>query len=149
MTRISAGVPAMTDDWLEARRRLIERRRIQNGYLIRRPSHVRCLHGQRIPLSYYSPDSSGWRPDRPSPRDWKEDEAKCSRKERRDRKRALGHHMRNTWLAENQYSLEWTTCGCWVLGPPKGTWAQYPRSKTMKQRDARAAKRHVLTRKST
>jgi hypothetical protein len=124
-------------------------RRIQQGYAEpRRPSHVYCRDRQRLTRSYYTPDSTGWRPDRPSPRGWKEDESRLSRKERLVRKRALGHHKRMTWLAQNYWSLAWTTCGHHVLGPPLGTWEQYPRSKRMRQRDARHAKKAKKEKKS-
>jgi hypothetical protein len=105
--------------------------------------HYFCRRGQRVSRSYYAPDESGWIPNRPAPRSRKDDEGRYARQDRRDRKRALGQHMRCTWLAQNMWSVEWTTCGGWVLGPSLGTWDQYPRSKKMRQREARQAKRMV------
>lgn len=49
--------------------------------------------------------------------------------------------MRCTWEAQGFRSPEWTTCGGFILGPPRGTWAQYPRSKGMRQRDVRLFRR--------
>lgn len=89
-------------------------------YYQNRPTHYRCSKGQRIALNWYAPDCCGWVPPRPTERFIKEDEADYSRKERIYRKRACGHHMRNTYLAMDCRSLEWTTCGGWVLGPPHG-----------------------------
>lgn len=104
-------------------------------------THYFCFRRRRISLSWYAPDATGWVPKRPTSTRYKKREARYARKLRRNKKRQLGHHMRNLWLARDYRSLEWTTCGEWVLGPPLGTWEEYPRSKRTRQREARQIKR--------
>ncbi len=77
-------------------------------------------------------------------RAWKTNEARYSRRERIAAKRARGRHMLRTWMASGRRSLEWTTCGGWVWGPPKGEWKDYPKGKGQRQREARQRNRTAV-----
>ncbi len=108
-------------------------------------NELRCYtRRQPYERSYYKPHLTGMGEDynqRRISREWKTEEARFSRRAGRDWRRKRDHHMRCTYLAMGYYSLEWTTCGGWVLGPPRGEWKDYPTSKRFRQQKKRQAKR--------
>lgn len=101
------------------------------------PSHVYCSLGLRLDRSFWAPDSCGWVPPRDCSRAFKDSEARISQRDRRDRKRLRGTAHRLTWLVRDDWSLAWTTCGGYVLGPPLGRWEDYPKSRRTRQREKR------------